>query len=101
MGGGAVTEYTLSYTVETGITYNILDEDGVALVTGEVSDSGTQRTVTSSTPTVTIKQISTGGFGITAYGNTTNCTVVVTENDKAVITMTETTALVEIQTGIV
>lgn len=98
--GGAVTEYTLSYTVETGITYNILDENGTVLVTGEVSDN-TQHTVTSSTPTVTIKQISTGGFGITAYGNTVNCTAVVTENDKAVITMTETTASVEIQTGIV
>lgn len=100
-GGGAVTEYTLSYTVETGITYNIFDEDGVLLVAEEVSDSSTQRTLTSSSPIVTIKQISIGGFGITAYGNTENCTVVVKENDKAVITMTETAASVEIQTGIV
>lgn len=98
--GGAVTEYALTYKVETGITYNILDEDGVLLVAEEVSDSTQQHTVTSSTPTVTIKQTSTSGFGIVAYGNTVNCTVVVTENDKAVITMTKPTASVEIQTGI-
>lgn len=98
--GGAVTEYALTYKVETGITYNILDANGVVLVSEEVSDSSTQHTVTSSTPIVTIKQTSTSGFGIVAYGNTVNCTVVVTENDKAVITMTEPTASVEIQTGI-